>query len=39
MTPCGVILSVFFISATSEANLYGVFDWSIFITANLRLIV
>ena len=38
MTPCGVIFSVF-ISATSEANLYGVFDWSIFITANLRLIV
>ena len=26
VTPCGVFLSVFFISATSEANLYGVFD-------------
>ena len=37
--PCGVILSVFIISATSEASLYGVFDWSIFITANLRLVV
>ena len=39
VTPCGVILSVFVISATSKAGLYGVFDWSIFITANLRLIV
>ena len=39
MTPCGVILSVFIVTATSEANLYGVFDWSIFITAILRLIV
>ena len=39
VTPCGVILSNFIISATSEANLYGVFVWSIFITANLRLIV
>ena len=44
VTPCVVILSVLFlrlfnISATSEASLYGVFDWSIFITANLRLIV
>ena len=39
VTPCCVILSVFIISATSEASLYGVFDWSIFITANLRLIV
>ena len=39
VTPCGVILSVFIISATSEASLYGVFDWSIFITASLRLIV
>ena len=39
VTPCGVILSVFFISATSEASSYGVFDWSILITANLRLIV
>ena len=48
VTPCGVILSVFIISATlsvfiisatSEANLYGVIDWSIFIAANLRLIV
>ena len=37
--PFGVILSVFIISATFEANLYGVFDWSIFITANLRLFV
>ena len=26
VTPCGVFLSVFIISATSEANLYGVFD-------------
>ena len=39
MTLCGVILCVFIISATSEANLYDVFDLSIFITANLRLIV
>ena len=39
VTPCGVILNVFIISAASEANLYGVFDWSFFITANLRLIV
>ena len=39
VTPCGVILSVLIISATSEGNLYGVFDWSIFITGNLRFIV
>ena len=39
VTPCGVILNTFIISATSEANLYGVFDWSILITASLRLIV
>ena len=40
VTTCGVIRSVFFfISTTSEASLYGVFDRSIFITANLRLIV
>ena len=39
MTPSGAILSVLVFSATSEANLYGVFDWSIFITTNLRLIV
>ena len=39
VTPCGVILNVFIISATSEANFYGMFVWSILITANLRLIV
>ena len=39
VTPCGVILCVFVICATSEASLYGVFDWSVFINANLRLIV
>ena len=39
VAPCGVIHSVFFISATSKASIYGVFDLSIFITASLRLIV
>ena len=34
VTPCDVILNVFIISATSEANLYGVLDWSILITFN-----
>ena len=39
LTPCGVTLNVYIISATSEANLYAVFDGSILMTANLRLIV
>ena len=39
LTPCGVILSVFNISAKSEANICGVIDWSVLITAKLSLIV
>ena len=34
VTPCGVMRKVFIISATSEANLYGVFAGSILITPN-----
>ena len=36
VTPCGVILSVLIISATSESSFYGVFVLSILMTANLR---
>ena len=34
--PCGVILNIFLISATSEASRYSVFVLSILITASLR---
>ena len=36
VTPCGVILNDWILSATSEASLYGVFVSSTFITASQR---
>ena len=37
VTPCGVMRKVLIVSATSEANLYGVFAGSILITPRRRL--